>query len=326
MVILVYGDDSFRAREKVNELKAAFAKKFDPAGYNLSVFPDQKTGKTDADEVFRSAAAAPFMAAKRMVVAQDFIVLAKKDEEKNKTIVEGLPKIPADTILILWETTEPKELEKKSLFKKIKELTEVHFYPFPKLKGTALSKWTSQKIVSYGAAIAPEALRALIERAGEDLWQLDGEIQKLVAYADGEQITKEMVDKLVRASFDSNIFALMDAVTSRRAAQVLQLLEEERASGAHDGHIFSMLLRQIRILLGVRLCLDENSRANQNEIAAALDLHPFVAGKAVQQARNISADKLRQIHNLLYTFDAGMKSGKYTDKISVDLAVVELLK
>lgn len=326
MVILVYGDDSFRAREKVNELKAAFAKKFDPTGFNLSVFPDQKTGKIDVSEVFRSAAAAPFMATKRMVVAQDFIALAKKDEEKNKTIVEGLPKIPTDTILVLWETAEPKELEKKPLFKKLEKISEVHFYPFPKLEGTALSKWTSQRIVGYGATVAPEALRALIERAGDDLWQLNSEIQKLVAYADGEQITKEMVDKLVRASFDSNIFALMDAVSSHKAAQVLQLLEEERASGAHDGYIFSMLLRQIRILLSVRLAMEENPRANQNEIASILDLHPFVAGKAVQQARNVSVNKLRQIHDLLYAFDTGMKSGKYTDKISVDLVVVELLK
>jgi len=322
MVILVYGDDSFRVQEKVTELRAAFKKKFDPTGINLSVFPDAKTGKMDPAEVIRSAMSFPFLAERRMVVARDMIAGSKKDTDW----VENLNKVPTSTIFILWETLEPRELEKKPLFKKLEKISEVHFYPFPKLEGASLSKWASQKIVSCNGTIAPEALRALVERAGEDLWQLDGEIQKLVAYADGEQIIKEMVDKLVRASFDSNIFALMDAVSSHRTAQVLQLLEEERASGAADGYIFSMLLRQIRILLGVRLCLDENPRANQNEIAAALDLHPFVAGKAVQQARNISTEKLRSVHDLLYTFDVGIKTGKYTDKISVDLAVVELLK
>lgn len=322
MIILVYGDDAFRVRDKVAELRAAFAKKFDPTGLNLSVFPDNKTGKMDPTEVIRSAMGSPFLAERRMVVARDLIASSKKETDW----IDNLDKVPASTILILWETLEPKELEKKPLFKKLKKISEIHFYPFPKLESAALTKWTSQRIVSYGANIAPEALRALIERAGEDLWQLDGETQKLVAYADGEQITKEMVDKLVHASFDSNIFALMDAVSSHQAAQVLQLLEEERASGASDGYIFSMLLRQIRILLCVRLLLNENPRANKDEIVAALDLHPFVAGKAVPQARGFQTEELQRAHNLLYKLDVGMKSGKWDDKMAVDLAVVKLLR
>lgn len=322
MVILVYGDDAFRVQEKVTELRNAFIKKFDPTGINLSVFPDSKTNKMDPAEMLRSATSSPFLSTKRMVVARDAIALSKKETDW----VEDLNKVPSSTIFILWESLEPKELEKKPLFKKLQKISEIYFYPFQKLTGTDLSKWASRRIVNYGGTIAPDALRALIERVGEDLWQLDGEIQKLIAYADGEQITKTMVDKLVRASFDSNIFALMDAVSSHRPAQVIQLLEEERASGATDGYIFSMLLRQIRILLSTRLYLGENPHAGSNEIAAALDLHPFVANKAVQQTSNISTDKLHRAHNLLYTFNVGMKSGKYTDKISTDLVVVELLK
>lgn len=321
MVILVYGDDSFRVQEKAVELRTAFTKKFDPTGLNLTVFPDAKNSKLDPAEAIRSAMSFPFLAERRMVIAKDMIANSKKDTDW----VDNLDKVPTSTILILWETLEPKELEKKPLFKKLQKISEVHFYPFPKLEGSELSKWASQRVISYNATIAPEALRALVTRAGEDLWQLDGEIQKLVAYVDGQQITKDIVDKMVKASFDSNIFALMDAVSGHQAAQVLKLLEDERASGAADGYIFSMLLRQIRILLGVRLCMDENPRANQNEIANILDLHPFVAGKAIQQARNLTTDKLCRVHDLLYTFDTGMKSGKYTDKISVDLAVVELL-
>jgi DNA polymerase-3 subunit delta len=257
-----------------------------------------------------------------MIIVRDMIASSKKETDW----VDNLEKIPTSNILVLWETLEPKELEKRSLFKKLEKISEIHFYPFPKLEGAALSKWAGQRVAGCGATIAPEALDALVERAGEDLWQLDGEIQKLIAYADGQQISKAMVDQLVRASSDGNIFALMDAVASHNARQVLRLLEEERASGATDGYIFSMLLRQIRILLSTRLSLDENPRPNQNEIAAALNLHPFVAGKAVQQARGVSTNKLRRVHDLLYALDTGMKSGRYSDSLSVDLAIVELLK
>ncbi|MFH1253780.1 MAG: DNA polymerase III subunit delta [Candidatus Uhrbacteria bacterium] len=321
MIILVYGDDSFRVQEKVTELKKAFSKKFDPAGYNLTIFPDPKTGKNDPNEIIRSAVSFPFMSEKRLVIARDLAAGNKKDLDW----AEGLNKIPASTIFIFWETLEPKELERKPLFKKLQEISEVHFYPFPKLEGVALSKWTTGRIIEYGGTATPDALRALLERVGDDLWQIDGEIQKLVAYADGVQITKDMVEKLVRATFDSQIFSLMDAVSSRRAAEVIKLLEDERASGAADGYVFSMLLRQIRILLGARLILEDNPRANKDQIATELDIHPFVASKALPQARAFSADELRRSYELLYQLDLGMKSGKYSDKLAVDLMVATLV-
>ncbi|HBR80618.1 MAG: polymerase III, delta subunit protein [Candidatus Uhrbacteria bacterium GW2011_GWF2_44_350] len=322
MVILVYGDDSFRAQEKIFELRAAFEKKFDPTGLNLSVFPDAKTGKMDPAEVMRSATSFPFLAERRMVIARDLVASTKKDADW----ADSLDKIPTSTIFILWETKEPRELERKPLFKKLQTVAEAHFYPFPKLDGAGLSKWTSSRVIKHNGTIAPDALRALIERAGDDLWQLDGEIQKLVAYADDQQIIKPMVDQLVRATFDSQIFALMDAVSARRTSEVLKLLEEERASGAADGYIFSMLLRQIRILLATKNLLEENPRVSKDEAATVLGLHPFVVSKALQQTRGFNLNELQKTHELLYTLDVGMKSGKFNDKISVDLTVVSLLK
>ncbi|MFH1089833.1 MAG: DNA polymerase III subunit delta [Candidatus Uhrbacteria bacterium] len=321
MIILVYGDDSFRVQEKVESLRTAFKTKFDPTGMNLSVFPDVKTGKMDPNEVIRSAMSFPFLAEKRMVIARDLAASNKKD----LAWAEGLDKVPASTIFILWETLEPKELERKPLFKKLQTVAEAHFYPFPRIEGAALAKWISGRVVERGGTIAPDALRALIERAENDLWQIDGEIQKLVAFADGEQITKDMVSKLVCASFDSNVFNLMDAVSSRRTAEVIKLLDEERISGAADGYIFSMLLRQIRILLGVRTVLAENPRATKESLAENLGLHPFVASKALEQARRFSEAELQKIHSFFYDLDLGMKSGKYSDKLAVDLAVVAMV-
>lgn len=322
MIIIVYGEDAFRTKEKVSELREAFKKKFDQTGLNLSEFPDKKTGKTDPEEVLRSAVSSPFLATRRMTIVRDLIGLGKKE---NSSWSENFKKIPLENILIIWETTEPVELEKKSLFKKIKELSEVHFFPFPKLEGQALSKWTTNRIVTLGGTASPIAIRALIERAGNDLWQLDNEINKLITYADDETISIEMINLLTRANFDGQIFALMDAVSNGRKAEVLQHLEEERASGATDGYIFSMLLRQIHILLGVRLLFDDNQKISKEEVASQLSLHPFVASKALQQIQHLPTEKLRKIHDLFYTLDLGTKSGRYSDRLSVDLAIVAML-
>ena len=38
MLILVYGDDTFRAQDKVSKLREAFLEKHDKAGFNLAAF------------------------------------------------------------------------------------------------------------------------------------------------------------------------------------------------------------------------------------------------------------------------------------------------
>lgn len=322
MLIFVYGDDTFRAQEKVKELRAAFQKKFDPTGMNLSVFPPP-TGKLEPGEVLQAIGSMPFLSEKRMIVIRDLVGQNKKgiDEVWN----DGLKKIPSSTIVVLWETLAPKELEKKPLFVELKNAAEVHHYPFPVLEGAALESWVAQTVKARGGTVALDALRALVEAVGSDLWQMNGEIEKLVAFANGKPVTVEMVKKLVRASFDDQIFALVDAVAQRRTQEALRLLEEERLSGAADGYIFSMLSRQVRILLGARCVLDENPRATKDIIASELGIHPFVASKAISQARSFTRQSLETAHDLLYRLDLGTKQGRYQDDLAVDLAVSALV-
>jgi DNA polymerase-3 subunit delta len=323
MLIFVYGDDTFRVQEKVKELREAFAKKFDPTGLNFSSFlADGK--KLEPGPVVQAITSMPFLGEKRMVILRD--VLSQTKKELDEAIVNALENVPTSTIVVLWETLPPADLEKKPLFKTLKSGAEVHHYPYPLLEGAKLQQWTAMRIKELGATIAPDALVSIIERVGSDLWQMNAEIEKLAARADGEMITKAMVEEMVRASFDDQIFALVDAVAARQSNLALRLLEEERLSGAADGYILSMLIRQIRLLLGARAMLDENPRASQAEFAALFGVHPFVAGKAMKQARAFALDGLKATHAFLYNLELGLKTGRYKDDLAADLATVAFMK
>ncbi len=259
-----------------------------------------------------------------MVIVRDLVSSAKKDSEKLWT--EGLSRIPSTNIVILWETDEPKSLEKKPLFKSLKDVSEIHHYPFPLLEGAAVTRWTSERVRSAGGTIEPRALSLLVEMVSADLWQMNGEVEKLVAFADGKPVTEAMVRELVHATFEEQIFDLIDAVAQRRTDRAIQLLDEQRQAGAADGYILSMLIRQVRILLGVRAALDENPRATKDSLASELGIHPFVASKALAQARGFTRDALESAHDLLYKLDLGMKTSRYDDGLAVDLAVNALVK
>ena len=319
MLILVYGDDTFRAQEKMGRLREAFVEKHDRAGFNLAEFGSgDKVG-----EILQAVSSHPFMGSKRMVVIRDLVATTKAD---GKDQWASLASTPESSIVVLWETMEPKALEKKPLFAVLSKGVDARTYPFPLLEGSALSKWTNERIAERGGAIAPDALRELCDRVGGDLWQMDNEIGKLIAYASGRQIALADVDALVRATFDGEIFALVDAISRKESARAIRLLEEERLSGGSDFAIFGMLARQVRLLLGARSLLDENPRASLSQLAADMEINPFVAQKAIDQAKKFTLADLRATHDLLFRYDAGMKSGVLDAEMAVDLVTTAMVR
>ncbi|MEI6511350.1 MAG: DNA polymerase III subunit delta [Candidatus Uhrbacteria bacterium] len=318
MLILVYGDDTFRAQEKVSKLREAFLEKHDKAGFNLAEFAStDKPG-----EILQAVSSLPFMGSKRMVVIRDLVATTKADAKDQWA---SLANTPDSSVVVLWETLEPKALEKKPLFALLSKGVDVHLYACPLLEGSALSRWASDRAKELGGLIAPDALRELCDRVGGDLWQMDGEIEKLVAYSSGRTIAVADVDLLVRATFDGEIFALVDAISRKESAKAIRLLEEERLAGGSDFAIFGMLARQVRILLGARALLDEDPRASSQRLASEMEINPFVAQKAIDQARKFTLDDLRATHDLLFRYDAGMKSGVLDAELAVDLVTTKLI-
>ncbi|TAK04245.1 DNA polymerase III subunit delta [Patescibacteria group bacterium] len=316
MLIIVYGDDSFRVQEKVRQLTDAFKKKFDPTGMNLASFGE----KADVGEVMQAVRSMPFMGEKRMVVIRDLVSKSKKGDEDAWV---GLKATPDSTIVVLWESDDAKALEKKALFKSLKDAAELHLYPFPVLEGPALTKWITERITSQGGKIAPAAATEIASRVSGDLWQADGEIRKLTAFASGREITADDVRELVRPSFEGEIFAFIDAVSQRNGKEAFRLLAQERSAGSEDHYLLAMLARQVRILLGVRAMMDEDVRVAKDAIATELALHPFVAQKAMAAARRFTLSELMAAHDALFEREVGVKSGM-DPETAVDLMTVQM--
>ena len=324
MLILVYGEDSFRVTEKVRQLKDAFRKKYDPTGYNTVDFPSDDSNKLEVSDVLQSMCSFPFLGSRRMVLVNGLFSFLKKPDEK--IWLDGFGRMPESSIVILWEAIETKVVEKKTWVKELSKTAEVYTYPFPVLSGIALTAWISDRVKTLGGLIEPTALLAIIERVGSDLWQMSHEIEKLTAFSHGKVITKEMVDELVHATFEGKIFELMDAISKKQTSRAIRLLEEERSSGSDDHYLLTMLGRQVRILLGARALLDQDLRVTKQTVAEELDVHPFVAQKSLEQARLFSFDDLKKAHDLLFEYDLKIKTGRISADLATDLVTDHLLK
>ena len=86
---------------------------------------------------------------------------------------------------------------------------------------------------------------------------------------------------------------------ANQTLQLQRLLQEE------DPHYaFVMVIRQFRLLLRAREVLD----AGKNPLQA-LGVHPFVAGKVAEQARNFRLSDLERVYRRLMEIDLADKSG-----------------
>lgn len=321
MLIFIYGEDSYSAQRKLEVMRTAFKEKFDSAGMNLAEFSDKGIKLGD---VVQAMSTPPFISDKRMVIVRGLLsIITKKADAKSW--IERFLQIPDSTILILFDPSSQKKVEKNAIYKELSALADCHTYPFPALSGASLNNWCEQEAKRLGLVIDQGLLVRIAALVGNDLWQLSSELSKLASYANGAQITQEMVDILVRANFDDQMFAFVDACTQKQHMRAMQLLNEQRQSGATEVHLFSMLSRQVRLLIGARNLLDRNPGSTKQDLANEMGVHPFVAQKTLSQAHAFNTDSLQNLHDLLFSLDSKMKTGGAVANIAVDRVVAEMI-
>jgi len=329
MIIFLYGEDTFRSRRKLNELKEKFLREIDKTGASLSLIDGEKAA---IGEINGAIAPLSLLAKKRMIVIENIF------SNKSKTIFKELneyfnSKRSDENIVIFWDgKIDEKKLsaEKNKLFKLLNKSKLVQ--NFKSLSNTEIINWTKKEIEERGGKISREALYILTSLASGDLWQIDNDITKLLNYKTGQQlklgksesteITDEDVKNLVSGQVNENIFALTDALASKNKKMAAKLLEDHLAAGLTEGYLLNMIIRQFKTLLQIRQAID--SGFTSRKIITLLKIHPYVAQKGIGQVRNFSLDQLKKILSELIKIDYLMKSGQVDAITSISLLIVKI--
>lgn len=213
------GDDDFRKQEALNLLIGAAV---DPAtrDFNLEV----RRGGEIAGETLGSILGTPPMLAERRVVVIKDAGSLKKDA---KTAVEDYLERPApDVVLVLVQPTGEKP---EPRFARASMVT------FDPITGPQLTRWIAMRAEHFGTTITAGAAELLQGSVGNDLPQLNVEIEKLATYTNGAEIDEAAVGAIVGVRREESLSALLDAVGDRDAATALRilpgLLEQPKSSG-----------------------------------------------------------------------------------------------
>lgn len=350
MIIFFYGEDDFRAKEKIKEMKKKFLKEVDPTGSALSVLNGKEAEMKD---VRQKIGAPSLLSRKRMLVLEDVFSSSKKGflEEVGDYFREKEEK-GMDDIIVFYQfgikikkkgnKTEVIKTDAsgrdKALTVKEKKLFDIlskqrFSQEFKKLNIGESASWIKDRCLAKGGDMSLRTAQKLSSLVGGDLWRADKEMEKLVNYKKGKlpritednnkvRIEEEDVQELVKGVFDDDIFVLTDAVSSRDKASALKFLEEMYDSGASDSYLIAMIFRQVKILAQIRSSLDSGMSSRQ--ITSEFKLHPFVVQKGINQARNFSSQTLKRILDKLVEIDKDMKTGRGNGRIFLNLLLSKI--
>lgn len=338
MFYVFHGEDEFSRTEELSRFRGQMAGG-DAAMAELNTTALDGKGLT-MGELRHVCDSIPFMADRRLVLVHGLLSWlwpGQATKKQRSTTDEGpawkrafledlaayLPALPPTTRLFFLES---KALPGSHPILKLAKAEEQNKQGFARLfdkpNEKQLPRWIEQRARDKGGTIDREAVQELAELIGNDLRQLEQEIEKLLVYAGGREVGIEDVQILVSRASQTSIFELVDCVGRRETDRALRLLHRMLEDGAHPLYLLTMLARQVRILIQVKELQAEGRR--QQEMARQLKLHPFVVGKGAAQSRNFDMVELEAAHERLVETDWAIKTGAMEEVLALDTLVVKL--
>jgi len=310
MIIFLYGSDTYRSRQKLNEIIEHY-KKIHKSGLNLKYFDFKKDSFEDFRDAFRSFT---MFAEKKLIVFKN-VFSNSRIENDFLDFLETLSK-SKDVILFYEEEAD----ENRPLFKLLKKQGKSQ--NFKLLERRTLKNWVKRELKRYSAKIDESALNLLLDFVGNNLWQMSNEIKKLVNYKNKKKIETKDIRTLVRPKIETDIFRTIDAIAAKNKKRAIFLIKKHLEKGDSPSYILVMINFQFRNLLIIRDLIDRGK-----SLAAILkeaNLHPYVIKKSYTLAKKFQFDELKKIHQKIFKADLSIKTGKIRPQAALDLLITEI--
>jgi len=327
MFYILYGQDDFSLNQTMGKIKADLGDR-ETVATNTTRLEGQHLTLT---ELRSKCDAAPFLSSRRLVIVEGLLGRFEVKQSKPRSgkgksrdglgewegLTSYIEKMPETTVLVLVD----EEVQgQNALLKKISPLAEVK--TFPLLRGKDLKTWIRQRVKAEGGDISPQAVNLLAELIGGDLWAMDGEIQKLLLYSQERPISEDDVRQLVSCIQEASIFALVDAVAEGRTELAQRVLHRLYDEGVAPTYILTMITRQFRLIAQAR---DLEKGLSRPQIQDRLGLKSsFSLDKTLSQAKLYDFEGVKRAYDKLLETDLAIKTGKYSDKLALELLVTEL--
>ncbi|MGC8855888.1 MAG: DNA polymerase III subunit delta [Anaerolineae bacterium] len=317
-ILFLFGNDEYAISRRLHQLSEIFA---DPTSASMNTARLEARNMSE-DDLNNAINAMPFLAERRLVLLANPSA-RYTTPATQKRFLEFLEKVPPTTLLVIYETLEPKESEKHWLLKwaqKHPALIQTQAFMLPRPK--EMTAWILTETKHQGGSMEPSAAARLSEMVGTDTRQAAQEIAKVLAYVNwARPVRVEDVETVTILTAQQSVFDFVDALAQgngKRAQALLhRLLESEDWFS-----LWGMVIRQFRLLLLAREVMDGGG--SLQDAKEAIHESPYSVEKAYQQATRFTMPVLEAIYHRLLELDEGVKTSRYTLDLAMEILTAQI--
>ena len=297
------GDDAFVIKMAFDKIENAC--KLNLVELNKVVFDDETF---NADKIILSCQQLPIMSDKRLVIVKNVLKVKDADIKKLNSYCED----PAPDTVLVFEEVMGANVFAKLIAEKVlcKKLTDGE-----------LQKIITAELYNNGKEITTDAAQLLIDFCGHDLLRIKNELTKLI-YC-GEDITAEVIKKLVKKSDDFSVFEISTALTYGQGDKAIVLMNKMLETTEFP-IILGLISSHFRRMLYASIAEGTNT-----EIAEKLGVKEFAVAKAKTLAKSLQRIQILKINDLIFDVDYDIKSGKMATQNAMFylvFAIVDIIK
>jgi DNA polymerase-3 subunit delta len=330
MIYLLHGKDTFQSRRALEGIRARLQTPDGLLESNTVVLDGSKISPL---ELLQQVTVMPFLAPGRLVIVEGLIAAlgaVRKGQGKRTKADDPLEawrgageqlrdpaSMPESTTLVLMEGELDAKNPAFAIFAPIAQTTE-----YTPIKDRALAGWVKDELRGRNLRMSDEAIRALVEAIGADLWAMYNELNKLETLAAGDVVDEETVREAVAQARETRLWDLTDAVVAGNEREAIAALAQLLSEGEPAVLLTSQVARQYRQLAILKELRAD--RATEGEMSRAAGVPAWKAGKVSALAARYSWADLRRAYALLVDADLSVKRGLQDDESALQLLVHEL--
>lgn len=177
-----------------------------------------------------------------------------------------------------------------------------------------------------GARLKPSDAFYLIDRCGNNLSALVGELSKLAAFAGRKNITREMIDSLCSASLESKVFNISKAILRGRADEAFRLTENLLLQRTVPNEIVSIMSGEFVDLYRAKAA--KSSGAAAADVVKSFEVNykgkGFRVDNAFRDCPNYSQAQLAAYVQLIKRAAVDLNSSRVDKNIRLEQLISEL--
>ena len=258
---------------------------------------------------------------KKAVLAYDCFFLEKskskpkyQKDDKPEALLEYLehPIYETDLYLLVYADALDDKSEMVEAIKKTGFVKEV-LIPSPQ----DWVDYAEKYLGSRGVSISRKASAELVHRVGNDFGIFSQELDKLVAYANGEAVSYEAVLRIVTKNEEDDAFAIGNALVRGDTGKAIEEYKKAKRGGADEIRLINMLAGQILYLDEVRFLSSIGYDAPM--IARELGGSPKRAEIAFRNLYGMTAEAIEKTLEDLYQTEHQILNGEAPPELSFSL-------